>query len=451
MSIALGRGRLMQQVRRFATGGTASIAANVAATNVLRIFSSMTLTRLLDSYSYGVVGVITSIAYMLAMVSDAGFYPFIIRHTRADDPKFLDEVWTIRLVRGIILMIVMAVLAKPIAAFLGKPDLAPVIMAWSLIFLIDGLSALSFAVGVKQQKLWRISILDTATNVITLIGSVTIAFIFRSYWAMISGMLIGQCARAILSYVMFADSRRGFRVSREVRQELWRFSRYVAISSILSLIILQADKVVLARMMSLADYGFYAIATTLAVAPEAIATPYAQRVLYPIYARIARQDRSALKATYYAARRRVTLLYSLGVGALIGGAPLLIAILYDPRYRPVAPFLQLLALRVVLRMPNLAASEAFVALGQTRKPLVANIFRITWLIAGGVLAVLKGNVMMLVACVATDELGAMLFYWGSLYRERLLSLREESYGIILCCIGAIAGYGVATVGLRFFH
>lgn len=441
----------MQQLRRLATGGTASIAVNVAATNVLRIFSSMTLTRLLDSSAYGVVGVITSIAYMLTMVSDAGFYPFIIRHTRSEDPNFLDEIWTIRLVRGIILTIVMVVLAKPIAAFLGKPELAPVIMVWSLMFLIDGLSSLSFAIGVKQQQLWRVSILDMATNLITLIGSVAIAFIFRSYWAMISGMLIGQCARAILSYVIFAGSGRGLRASRTVRQELWQFSRYVAVSSILSLVILQADKVALSRIMSLATYGFYAIATTLAAAPEAIAHPYTQRVLYPIYARVAQNDRPALKATYYSARRRVTLLYALAVGALIGGAPLLIAILYDPRYRPVTPFLQLLALRVVLRMPNLAAGQVFVALNQTRTPFIANIFRIAWLFAGGAIALINGNVMMLVAVVATDELGAMLFYWVSLHRERLLSLREESYGGLLFAAGTVAGYGASVAGLHFFH
>ncbi|UAK24314.1 oligosaccharide flippase family protein [Sphingomonas nostoxanthinifaciens] len=451
MSIAARRGQWRPFIRRLAMGGTASIAANVIVTNVLRIVSSMTLARLLSSYAYGVVGVITSIAYMLAMLSDAGFYPFVIRHERADDPKFLDGVWTLRLVRGVVLTVAMLVVAKPAAAFLGKPELAPVIMVWGTTFLLDGLSSLAQATAVREQKLWRLSTLETLCNVITLAGSITSALILRSYWAMIIGMMIGQIARVFLSYVMFPGSLRGLRFSRETQRELWLFSRYIAMSSMLSLVILQADKVVLARMMPLATYGFYAIATTLALAPEAIANPYAQRVLYPIYARIMREDRPALRATYYGARRRVTLLYALAVGGLIGVAPLVVELLYDPRYRPVTPFLQLLAIRVFLRMPNLAAHEVIVALGKTSTSLAANVFRITWLIVGGAVGLYLGDIMFLVVVVATDEVPATLWYWFNLSREGLMDLKEEIAPFAIGLGGLGLGWAVAKVGLLVVH
>jgi lipopolysaccharide exporter len=451
MSFAARRGQVIAQIRKLALGGTASIAASVAATNVLRIVSSMTLTRLLDSRAYGVVGIITSIAYMLAMISDVGVMPFVVRHAEGDDPHFRDAIWTVRLIRGFALTGVMIVLAHPAAHFLGKEELAPVIMVWSCSFLIDGLSAISFATGVRDRQLWRLSILDIATNVVTLIGSVVAAILLRSYWAMIIGMVMGQVTRAILSYGMFPGSRRRFRVDRAQARELWEFSRYIAMSSMLTLVILQADKVVLARIMPLAQYGFYAIATTLAIAPEAVANPYTQRVLYPIYARIARDARSELSATFYGARRRVALLYAAGVGAMIGGAPLMVAILYDPRYQPVALFIQLLAIRVFLRMPNMAAFECVVALGHTRWTLIANIIRIVWLFAGGALGLWLGDVMLLVLVVATDELPAMLFYWGVLYRERVLNLVEESYGFLAGIAGAALGWAAAWVGLHFIH
>ena len=146
------RGLSVQRLRQLATGAAASILFSVLMTNALRIVSSMTLTRLLDSHAYGVVGVITSIAYMLAMLTDIGLLGFIVRHDEGDDPKFLDQVWTIRLVRGFALSLLMVAVAKPGAALLGKPELAPVVALWSISFLLDGLSSLSFATSITMSK-----------------------------------------------------------------------------------------------------------------------------------------------------------------------------------------------------------------------------------------------------------------------------------------------------------
>ena len=196
------------RLRQLATGATASIAFTVATTNVLRIASSMTLTRLLDSSAYGVVGVITSVAYMLAMLSDVGIYDFLVRHREGDERKFLDQVWTLRLIRGVALGLVMIAIAKPMTLFLGKPQLALVVAVWSLSFILDGFSSLAFATAVRHQKLWRLSNMELIANITTLIVSVVLAAITHSYWAMIGGMLLGAVTKLILSYVMFPGSRR---------------------------------------------------------------------------------------------------------------------------------------------------------------------------------------------------------------------------------------------------
>ena len=196
---------LKDRLRQIATGGVASIAFNVAATNVLRIFSSMTLTRLLDSTAYGVVGVITSVAYMLTMLSDVGIYDFLVRHHEGDERNFLDQVWTIRLIRGVLLAVVMVLIAKPATIFLDKPELAPVVAVWGLNFILDGLSSLAFATAVRQQKLWRLSNLDLSANVVTLVVSIIFAAVTHSYWAMIAGMLAGGALKLFLSYLLFPN------------------------------------------------------------------------------------------------------------------------------------------------------------------------------------------------------------------------------------------------------
>jgi len=444
------RGLNIQRLRQLATGGAATIAFNAVMTNLLRIVSSMTLTRLLDSHAYGVVGVITSIATMLTMLTDIGLLGFIIRHGDGEDPKFLDQVWTIRLVRGFVLMVAMVAVAWPGAALLGKPELAPVVAIWSISFLLEGVSSLGYATSIRTGRLWRVSFLELGTNVTTLVVSVGTAIIWRSYWALIIGMTAGAVVKAILSYLIFPAARRRIDINRERSLELWRFSRFIAASSMLSLLILQSDKLVLAKLMPLSVYGLYAIAVTLAAAPGALTGPYATRVLYPTYSKTARAQPEALGRVFYQARRKVTLLYMFAVGGLLGAAQLIVDILYDPRYHSVAPFLRLIAISAILRITTAAANEVLIAAGQMRATFLANLCRVVWLVIGGVVALWTGKIMLLVAFVGTVELPGMLCYWWFLHRNRLLDLREESYGLAAGATGAGLAFLASNAILMVF-
>ena len=444
------RGLSVRRLRQLATGAAASVLFSVLMTNALRIVSSMTLTRLLDSHAYGVVGVITSIAYMLAMLTDIGLLGFIVRHDEGDDPHFLDQVWTIRLIRGIGLTILMILVAKPGAALLGKPELAPVVAVWSVSFMLDGLSSLSFATAVRNKQLWRLAMQELLANVATLIVSIVTALLWHTYWALIAGMITGQVAKAILSYLLFPGMIRRIHISPTCSAELWRFSRFIAMSSVLSLLILQSDKLVLARLMPLSAYGLYAIAVTLAAAPGAIAAPYATRVLYPTYSKAVREAPDTLPRLFYRARRKVVLLYMFGVGGLLGGAQLIVSLLYDPRYHDVAYFLQWIAISTCLRIGSNAANEVLIAIGQMRATFFANVCRVVWLVIGGVIGLATGKIMLLVAIVGTVEVPGMLCYWVFLYRQNLLNLREEGYGLAAGACGAGLGLLVSTAALSLF-
>lgn len=443
-------GTLRQNLIRIGSGAAASIIFGAVATNILRIVSSVTLTRILDAHAYGVVGVITSIAYILSMLSDVGLFDFIVRHEQGEEESFLDEIWTLRAIRGVGLALVMMAVAHPVSVLLGKPELGPVIAVWSLSFVLDGFSSLAFATGVRSQMLWRLSLIDFSMNLAQFVVSLTFALILRSYWALVAAMLAGATLKMILSYAVFPRPRRRLAFSRARSRELWRFSRYIALSSFLSLLILQSDKLVLARLMPLAEYGLYAIATTLAVAPGAIAGPYASRVLLDTYSKTVRGSAAQLKRVLYEKRRNFTLIYMFSIGGMIGTAPLIVAILYDPRYQGVALYLQFLAIGPLLNLSSLAANQALLALGWTGGNLLANICRIVWLVVGGAIAIVDHNILLLVAVVGTGELPGMICFWIILHRKQLLSLRQEFLGFAAAGAGFCVGWAIVRLVFAVF-
>lgn len=433
-----------------ASGGTASILGSAIYSNALRIVSSMTLTRLLSAESFGVVGIITSVTYILSLMSDVGMFPFVVRHERGSESAFLDEVWTLRLLRMMALATIMLVLSHPIARFIDKPLLGPVIAVWSFSLVLEGLTSMTFATAVREQQLWRLTMLELIAATAQLVFSIAAALLLHSYWALVAAMLFSWALRAVLSYAMFPGSRRRFVLSRPRARELWQFSRFIALSSILTLFIMQADKVALARIMPLAAYGLYAIATTLAAAPLALAHQYVSRILYPAYAAAWRDAPARLAAIFYPKRRLIVCAYMAAVGGMIGGAPLIIAILYDPRYQSVTPFLQLVALSTAFYMPNNAAEEALVAAGRQRYTLYANIVRAVWLVAGGAAALATHDILLLVAVFGLIEPLAQLCYWWGLRRIGLLRLAEEALGWAALAAGAALGLAIGKAAFAFF-
>jgi O-antigen/teichoic acid export membrane protein len=143
-------------------------------------------------------------------------------------------------------------------------------------------------------------------------------------------------------------------------------------------------------------------------------------------------------------------LYAFGCGGLIGGAPFLVALLYDPRYAPAATFISLLMISVALRLPNVAALQLLTATGDLKQLVKTNIVRVTWL----ALAIPAGFVLFgalgVVGAVGLIEVPAMLYTWLLLRKAGVLDLREELLFLALVAVGAAIGLAIATEALHLF-
>lgn len=423
---------------RIARQDTSVVVGAVAVMNLLRVVNSVILTRLLAPEVFGAVGIIGSVMFVLLMVSDLGFQAFVVRHPDGDKPRFLDTIWTIRLLRGGVLAIAVLALAEPVAILIGKPGLAPLIAASAGIFLIEGASSLSLITALRRRLLVRLSALELIAAIAQLIVSVALAIVWRNAWAIVVAMLLGSVIKAWLSYALFPDARQHWRFDRVYNAELWGFARFVTGSSIISMILLQADKLVLSRLFTLDTLGLYVLAGNLALAPLAFTTAYASRVLYPLYARVWRDRPADLAAVYYAARRRGSLLYMIAAGGLIGIAPLLIAILYDHRYAGAADYLRLLAVAPLLALGTAAGNEALTASGRVQATFHASLAKLAWLAIAGPTGFLLFGPLGLVAIVGAVELPALTYIWFALYRIGLFKPGEE-----LMLLGA-GGIGVGA-------
>lgn len=429
---------LVAKIRHLAARDTNVVVATVLVANVLRAVSTILLTRLLTPEAFGVAGIIGVICYILTMISDVGFQAFVVRHPDGDKPEFRDVIWTIRLVRSVVLTLLMLAVSEPIAAGIGKPEIAPALAASAFLFVIDGCSALSVLTALRDRLLLRLSVVETLTAVIQIAVAAGLALAWRNYWAIVVAPLVGCAIKSIFSYLFFSDARRHFRFDRTYAWDLWRFARFVTGSSIITMMLTQCDKIVLVPLFSLDMLGYYMLAGNLALAPLAFTTAYASRVLYPAFARAWRDQPQELPALFYSSRRRMSWLYMLAVGGLIGMAPLIVAILYDDRYADAAIFLRLLAVSPLLALSSSSANEVLTATGRVHVTFHANLVKLCWLALAIPAAFASFGAIGLVAVVGSMEAATLLYCWWQLRRAGLLRLNEE-----LAFIG-VGGCGIAA-------
>ena len=433
--------------RDMATGDTATIAGTIIFMNVLRIGGSMVLTRLLNAEAFGIVGIVTSVAVTFGLISDIGVSAFVVRHAEGHEKRFLDEVWTLRLIRGIVLTSAMAALSQPIANLIGKPEIALVLAFGSLWFVGDAIASMAFVTALRDRAVKTLSLIDVVATVATLVASVCLAIIFRNYWGILIANLFGQLLKAALSFALFPNSSRRLRFSIARARELWGFSRFIAGSTFITLILGQTDKLVLSRLFSLHTLGLYTIASNIATAPAGLAYSYVARVVYPGLAQAWREYPERLRDEFYGPRVLTSALYTFAVGGVIACAPLIVHILYDKRYVDAALYIQLLSLSTLLMLNTQANSELMIAMGKTLFSLQANIARLVYLAIGGIAAYHFFGVIGLVTVVGSLELPAQLFGWWTLQREHLIRWRFELLFLATGAVGAAIGWVVCQIGL----
>lgn len=437
--------RPLTKLPRLARKDSFVLSSSFVITLVMRLVSTIVLTRLLTPEAFGAMGIIMSLTYVVQMVSDVGFADFVIRHKDGDDPRFLDVIWTIRLIRSVILTIVLFALSGPICALIGKPELKTLCEAFSFYFVIEGATSLSLFTALRHKAVARYNLVDLIVNGLQIVITIGFAALLRTYWAFLIGLVVGDLIRAVLSYVLFANSRRRIRFDRSYAAEQFRFARYVTGSSIMTLVLSQSDKLVLSRLFPLDTLGLYVMAANLASVPILFSNSYSAQLLYPRYAGVWRDAPETLPKAYYQAQMPLSFLYMLGAGGLIAGAPVVVEILYDDRYRGAALFLSMLGLAALLSLNNAAATNASVAMGRFATKLKVNFIRLGWIAATVPISWWAWGPVGVIGAYATVEIPALIYQWAVLRSAGVLSLRREAMLLATGGAGIALGYAATLI------
>jgi O-antigen/teichoic acid export membrane protein len=342
------------------------------AGQILRLAGNLVFARLLFPEAFGVMAMVNVFVQGLAMFSDIGIGPSLIQSRRGEDPRFINTAWSIQVTRGILLWIVSLIGARPFAIWYHEPQLALLIPVAALTAIVSGFNSTRIFTASRRIALARLTMIDFASQTLGLAAMVVWCFVSRTVWAIVFGTLIGAVVKMVLSYVALDGERNGFAFEREAFQELTRFGRWVFVSTALSFLTSQVDKLMLGKFVPMGMLGIYNISMNLASLPPMVTAALAGWVLFPLFAHHSRTDPQAFEKSIFSARRFILegALFLFAGLALV--SPAFFRILYDQRYAEAGKMTQLLTVPMWIWILMLSADRAVLAVGESRTLAVSN-------------------------------------------------------------------------------
>lgn len=416
--------------------GSAIIAMGYLAGQGMRLASNLILTRLLFPEAFGLMTLVTMVMIGLTMFSDVGIGPSILSSRRGDEPRFLDTAWSVQAIRGGLLWLVTCALAWPLAQFYRAPDLAQILPVAGLTLVIAGFNPTRIETANRHLALGRVTALDLLAQLAGIAAMVVLSVLTHSVWALVWGNILGALVKLGLTWALLPGHRNRFAWDRGAARELVRYGGWIFLSTACGFVLMQGDKAILGRYLSLESLGIYNIGYFLASFPMLLAAAVVGRVFIPIYREVALDGSARVRQRLRKMRMGMTgvVLVLLAVMAL-AGVPL-VHLLYDPRYAVAGAVVVVLA---CVQMPQLLVAtydQAALAAGDSRGFFVVSALRASaqtaLFLAGAELAGLTG-------ALAGQALAGALAAPASMWLARRHGVHDPRHDVIFALLaGTVA-------------
>lgn len=352
--------------------------------NAMRLGSNLILTRLLAPEAFGLVGLAMTVITAMSLLSDIGIGRSIVREPDGDTTPFLHGAWRAKVLRGA--TIAAGVLLAAALLWLLGPTLAPegsayadpvlpgLIAATALMALTQGLGSTCAELASRRMQTGRIVIVTLAGQAVTILSTLIAAWLFPSVWAIAIGMVVGAVFGLILSHTAYPGPRMAWNPDPEIAARIWTFGRWIILSSSLTFLQTNADKLVLAALLGPTAFGHYVIALIWVEAGQMLFSTLMGRIAYPAFSEVGLTRRADLPRLYRRLQRLADAYLLATFLVLHFGAGLVIDLLYTDAYADSAHYLALGAFTLLVARFR-PGHELLISLGDSRALAAASTLR----------------------------------------------------------------------------
>ena len=424
-------------LKKQAIRGTIWTIAGYGMSQVLRFGSNLILTRLLMPELFGLMALVQVFITGLNLFSDIGIRPSIIRSDRGDDPVFLNTAWTIQVIRGFGLWIGCLIIALPVANYYDDPRLIWLIPLVGFSTIISGFNSTSLASLNRHLKVGKLAVFELSIQVVSLAILIVWAWLSPTIWALVGGNLISLLLMALWSHRLNSGKPNSFAWNKDVVREIASFGKWIFVSTAMTFLASQADRILLGKFFSLEVLGIYVVAFTFADIPRQVSLKIGTKVIYPAISQLIDLSRTELKAKIAKKRWQMLMMLAAIVAILFCFGDIVILQLYDERYKPAAWMLPILALGLWPLLLCTTIDRFLMAIGKPGYLAFGNFLKFGYMIIAIPLAFSNMGILGAIIAIAFNDLPYYLAVHYGLWREKLVLISQDFQATIILVISIL--------------
>ena len=346
--------------QRVVKGGAWVFALRIVSRG-LGLVRLVILARILAPADFGLMGIALLAMATLDTFSQTGFNAALIQK-KEDVESYLNSAWTITIIRGVVLFVVLYFSAPYVATFFKSPEAESIIrvIGFSILFqAFTNIGTIYFQKELEFNKQFTYQLSGTLADFIV---SVSAALILRSVWALVLGLLAGNFVRFVASYLIH-PYRPHLSSDLGKAKELFGFGKWVLGSSILIFLLTQGDDIFVGKLLGVTALGFYQLAYRISNMPATEITHVISQVTFPAYSKL-QDDISRLKEAFLKVLQ-VTALLSFPIAGLIFILSSdFTKIFLGEKWMPMVPAMKALCIFGATRSINAALGPFFLGIGK---------------------------------------------------------------------------------------
>ena len=441
-------GTVLQEVKLSKWGlikGVTWTVGTFGAGQIIRLVGSIALTRLLSPQLIGIMTIVNSVRSGIDLLSDVGIAQSIVQNKNAENPAFYNTAWSLKVIRGVCLCIICGAVGGVFGWFYRSPIVGVVLPVMAFVFLFDGINSVSPFLMQRRLQLVGLNLFGLTFEFIGAAVLVVLAYLFRSIWSLVFGVLIGAALKTLVTHFLLRDVRVRFHIAKQFVWEIIHFGKWIFLSSIVFFLAGNFDRLFLGKVVPFAVLGVYSVARNIADMMIGLVSRICSYIVFPYIASSLERPKGDMYRKLAPIRLRLLFVAALGLSGFAAVADVPIKIIYDERYHAAAAMMPIFALGVWFATLCSINESMLLGLGEPKYLTIGNASKFGWTCLALPFAYSSYGLLGVIVVTATSDIFRYVpIFFGQIRLRFSFGLQD-----VLATLFMFAGY-LFFVWLRWF-
>lgn len=228
---------------------------------LINLIVQLILARILAPEAFGLIGLIQVFISISQVLVEGGLGNFIIQRKELSEND-ISTSFSINVGIALISFIVIFIIAPVVGEFYDQPILINLLRTYSIVFLLQSTYIINQSLAIRNLNFRKVALVSLSSSIVSALFSLIISIFYQSVYILVLQQVIYQITKSLLFYFK-GVSRFKFHFNKISLKKIHSYSTSLLIIGVLNQIFNYVYLIVVGKMFSVKDAGFYIMSLTL--------------------------------------------------------------------------------------------------------------------------------------------------------------------------------------------